>query len=333
MIRESDLDEAVSQNIVSAEQAAKLRALVQERVRRPHGSNERFVVVNNLAELFVSIGQVLFFIALFIAVGSMGPSAALALPIAGIVAGWAMAEFFARYRNMRWPAVVASIAAAVCAGWLAMALSGGWSARWYDLSLFRLPALVAAGSLGLAIWRYRLPFLALPFAYLLAVLASAALPWPRELSTIAAGAAALIVAVWLDLRDRERITRNSAFAFWLYVAGAPLFLHPIYSSLTAPGQTTSAVVSVLIVAAVSCVLGLLLDRRSPIVASLLYLGVIIAWSARALTISPQIQTALTLFILGVGVMLLGVWWKQARAAALGILPSALVRRLPLTETR
>jgi hypothetical protein len=333
MIRESDLDAAVSQNIINAEQAAKLRALAQERIRRPHGANERFVVVNNLAELFVSIGQVLFFIALFIAVGSLGPSAAIALPIAGIIAGWAMAEFFARYRNMRWPAIVASMAAAICAGWLTLILSDGWSAQRFNESLLTLPALVATASLGLAIWRYRLPFLALPFAYLLAAYGSAGLPWPRELSFVAVGAAALILAIALDLRDRERMTRNSAFAFWLYVAGAPLFLHPIYSSLTAPGQTTMAIVSVLLVAGISCILGLLLDRRSPIVASLIYLGVIIAWSAQALALSPQIQTALTLFILGVGVMLLGVWWKQARAAVLGVLPSTLSRRLPLTEAR
>jgi hypothetical protein len=332
MIRESDLDEAVSQNIINAEQAAKLRAIAEARIRRPHGANERFVVVNNLAELFVSIGQVLFFIALFIAVGSMGPSAAIALPITGIVAGWAMAEFFARYRNMRWPAIVASIAAGICAGWLALMLSGGLTTN-REESLLALPSLVAAASLGLAIWRYRLPFLALPFASLLAGFASVTLPWPRELSLVIAGALALMVAVWLDLRDRERMTRNSAFAFWLYVAGAPLFLHPIYSSLTAPGQTTMAIISVLLVAGISCILGLLLDRRSPIVASLIYLGVVITWSARALALSPQIQTALTLFILGVGVMLLGVWWKQARTAVLDVLPASLSRRLPLTEAR
>src|SRR5262249_18626631 len=142
---------------------------------------------------------------------------------------------------------------------------------------------------------------------------------------------ALILAVVLDLRDRERLTRKSAFAFWLYVAGAPLFLHPIYQSVTEPGQSTMAIVTVLVVATASCLFGLLLDRRSPIVASLVYLGIVITWSARAISLSPEIQTALTLFILGVGVMLLGVWWKQARAAILGVLPTALARRLPLTE--
>jgi uncharacterized membrane protein YGL010W len=110
-----------------------------------------------------------------------------------------------------------------------------------------------------------------------------------------------------------------------------MFLHPIYGSVTALGESALAIAAVLAVAAAACLFGLLLDRRSPIVASLLYLGVIIAWSAKALSVSPQLQTALTLFILGTGVMLLGVWWKQARAALLDIMPSALVRRLPLTE--
>jgi hypothetical protein len=331
MIRDSDLDTAVSQNIISAGQALKLREIAQTRVRRPHGSNEGFVVVNNLAELFVSIGQILFFIALFIAVGNFSSNIALALPITGIVAGWVMAEFFARYRNMRWPAIVASIAAAACAGWLVFILSGGMRAQAPEPSSLMIPFLVATASLGLAIFRYRLPFLALPFVGTIAGLASALSA--TQISLVIAGAIALVIAVALDLRDRERLTRNSAFAFWLYVAGAPLFLHPIYSSVTAPGQSTMAVVTVLVIAAASCFIGLLLDRRSPIVASLLYLGIVITWSARAISLSPQIQTALTLFILGVGVMLLGVWWKQARAAVLDILPPKIVRRLPLTEDK
>jgi hypothetical protein len=327
MIRESDLDAAVSQNVISAEQAAKLREIAQARVRQPHGTNERFNIVNNLSEIFVSIGQILFFVALFIFVGSYGSNAAIAVPIAGIAAGWVMAEFFSRYRNMRWPAIVASVAAAICAG----SLFYERPRVMFMPPNLMIPFLVAAASLGLSILRYRLPFLALPFACLVTGFASVALPWPRELSLVVAGAVALIIAVTLDLRDRERTTRNSAFAFWLYVAGAPMFLHPIYSSVTALGQSTLAIVLVLAVAAIACLFGLLLDRRSPIVASLLYLGVVITWSARAISLSPQIQTALTLLILGVGVMLLGVWWKQAREAVLGVLPSNVVRCLPLTE--
>lgn len=325
MIRESDLEQAVLENVISAEQAAKLRALAETRIRKPHETNERFVVVNNLAELFVSIGQVLFFAALLIAGGSIGAGF-------GVVAGWAMAEFFARHRNMRWPAVVASIAAALCAAWLVFVATGGFDRDEWQTKLL-LPYLAALISIGLSIWRYRLPFLALPFACSLAGLAGALLPWPRELSLVTAGAIALLLAVVLDLSDRDRMTRKSAFAFWLYVAGAPLFLHPIYSSVTSPGQSLVAIALVLGIAATSCLFGLLLDRRSPIVASLIYLGIIIVWSARALAISPSLQTALALFILGSGVMLLGIWWKQARAALLSILPVAFVNRLPLTEIR
>ncbi len=323
MIRDSDLDAAVSQNIISAEQASKLREIAQARVRKPRETNERFVVVNNLAELFISIGQILFFVALALAGGVIGIAIS-------VVAGWAMAEFFARHRNMRWPAIVGSIAAALSAGWLVFVLIGGFERNSWQSNLL-LPYLAALVSIGFAIWRYRLPFLALPLACSLAGLASTLLPWPREISLVVAGAIALILAVALDLADRQRMTRKSAFAFWLYVAGAPLFLHPIYSSLTSPGQSTAAMALVLAIAAASCVFGLILDRRSPIVASLIYLGVIIAWSARALALSPSAQTALALFILGIGVMLLGVWWKQARAALLNLMPSALVRRLPLTE--
>lgn len=334
MIRESDLDDAVSQNVISTEQASRLREIAQARVRQPHGTNERFSIVNNLSEIFVSIGQVLFFVALFVFVGSYGASAAIAAPIAGIVAGWAMAEFFARWRNMRWPAIVASIAAAACASWLAAVLSGGLDAHNKEL-VWQVALSAGALSLGLSLLRYRLPFLILPFVCAIGALAGWVLPWPREITMVIAGAAALLAAVMLDLRDRERMTRSSAFAFWLYVAGAPMFLHPVFSSVAVAGQfgTAAAMTGVLVIAALACLFGLLLDRRSPIVASLIYLGVVIGWGAQALSVSPQIQLALVLFILGVGVMLLGVWWKQARAAILGVLPSAFTRRLPLTESR
>jgi hypothetical protein len=230
MIRESDLDDAVSQNVISTEQASRLREIAQARVRQPHGTNERFSIVNNLSEIFVSIGQVLFFVALFIFVGSYGASAAIAVPIAGIVAGWAMAEFFARWRNMRWPAIVASIAAAACASWLAAVLSGGLDAHNKEL-VWQVALSAGALSLGLSLLRYRLPFLILPFVCAIGALAGWVLPWPREITMVIAGAAALLAAVMLDLRDRERMTRSSAFAFWLYVAGAPMFLHPVFSSV------------------------------------------------------------------------------------------------------
>lgn len=330
MLRDSDLDTAVSQQIITADQAAQLRVLVQERHRRPHAADERFVVVNNLAELFVSIGQVLFFVALFLTAGlTFGQGAVIAAPVVGVVVGWTMAEFFARYRNMRWPAIVASMAAALSAAWFAAIISGGF--EWQRETALLMPSAIAAISLAYAIVRYRLPFLALPFACVIAILAVNALPLPRELIYAVTGAAALLVAIWLDLRDRERITRNSQFAFWLYVAGAPLFLHPVYTSFIGSGQSTGAIGGVLAVALASCLFGLLLDRRSPIVASLLYLGIVISWSARAFAISPSAQAALALFILGVAVMLLGVWWKQARAAVLGLLPAPFVHRLPLTE--
>ncbi len=333
IIRDSDLEKAVTQNIISAEQATQLRTLVQERPRRTHGSNERFVVVNNLAEVFVSIGQLLFFGALFITVRSIGGASALVAPVVGVLVGWAMAEFFARRQLMRWPAIVASIAAALSTGWFVFIVSGVSTSGPVNGAMFVLPLVIVAINLAIAIARYRLPFLALPFAGAIAALALAALPLPRELVFIVIGAAALVTAVWLDLGDRERLTRNSDFAFWLYVAGAPLFLHPIYSSFTEAGQSFANIGGVLVVAFVSCLFGVVLDRRSPIVASLSYLGIIIFWSARALSLTPDAQTALTLFILGVAVMLLGVWWKQARAAVLRLLPAALVRRLPLTEGR
>lgn len=333
MIRDSDLEAAVSQNIISAEQALKLREIAQARIKRPRETNERFVVVNNLAELFVSIGQVLFFVALFIFVGSYGPNAAIAIPVAGIIAGWAMAEFFANYRNMRWPAIVASIAAAACAGWLAFVLSGGTRAQLPETPNFVVPFLVATVSLGLSILRYRLPFLALPFACSLGMLASYALPWPREVSLALGGAIALALAIALDLRDRERVTRLSAFAFWLYVAGAPMFMHSVFSAMAPLGDSLPVMIAVLAIALTACLFGLLLDRRSPIVASLLYLGLVIGWGAQALSFSPQFQMAFVLLTLGLGVMLLGVWWKQARAAVLALLPANFVRRLPLTENQ
>jgi hypothetical protein len=325
MIRDSDLDAAVSQNVISAEQASKLREIARDRVRRPHGANERFMVVNNLAELFISIGQILFFVALALAGGVIGVAA-------GVFAGWAMAEFFARHRNLRWPAIVGSIAAALCAAWLAAVFLGGLDAVDKEVP-WRVALSVAAISLGLSILRYRLPFLVLPFVCALGALAGMALPWPRDVSLVIAGAASLLLAVWLDLQDRERLTTKSAFAFWLYVAGAPMFLHPVFSAVAAPGQSAAAMAGVLLIAALACLFGLLLDRRSPIVASLIYLGVIIGWGAQALNVPPQIQVALVLFILGVGVMLLGVWWRQARAAVLGILPATFMRRLPLTENQ
>ena len=63
LLRRPDLDAAVVAGVITRAQADALEEFAASRAGRPHASDERFVIVNNFAELFVAIGIVILAVA------------------------------------------------------------------------------------------------------------------------------------------------------------------------------------------------------------------------------------------------------------------------------
>jgi hypothetical protein len=284
--------------------------------------------VNNFAEIFVSIGQILLVVAITFSSGLVSPDLAKACALGGIVLGIVMAEFFNFRARMLLPSIIACVSAAYFAAVLTtMILGFGRGGVWSAALDFRV-ALVAFATLAILLWRHWLPFLAMPVAGLGLLFAFSIF----GLSHVVLGVTGLLFlafAVCLDLGDPARTARRSDFAFWFYVAGAPMLLHPVYSSLVRADDPAMASIAVLSTAAIAGLFGLVLDRRSPIVASLGYLGVVVGWGAGRIAATPGGRITLTLFLLGVGVILLGVLWGPVRRLVLRpLVNSPWIAKLP-----
>jgi len=340
LLRQSDLDAAVAAGIITAAKARALSELAAGRGGRIHGSDERFLIANNVAEIFVAIGLVMVIAAAvrLLNFAVTGPQIAVATGTAALVS-WALAEYFVFRRPMLLPGIVATLA---FASFAVMAVFRGLNGPALPLDLHRLDVqLLAVGVLALAFLRFRIPILLLPLAAAIAALmlrGGMSDIWRVLLVAGACGLTYIGFAVWLDMRDPGRIWRQSQYAFWLYVAGAPLLVHSLFWSVIialfgnrgdAAFLSWDVFVAIVPVALAVTLLGLVLDRRALVISTLAY----VAWTVgfvlyRAGTGITGVAVG-TLAVLGLYVVVLGVGWHWVRRRLMTHLPlGRLAPRLP-----
>ncbi|HEX8665798.1 MAG TPA: hypothetical protein VF744_17425 [Beijerinckiaceae bacterium] len=353
MIPDEVLGLAVERQVISAEQAERLRALASERAaadRAEPVDEERLRFVSGFGDVFVTIGLGLF-------IGSLGyfinVAAGLAAMWAGIaVAAWGLAEFFTRVRRMALPSIVLLVVFAVAAffafahglgattnrGWL----GSDWALGWLGLNRGRPfaiagAALATVAAAALHYWRFRVPItiaagaaavaaalLGLSFA--LAPAFTAAFINPLLL---ACGVSIFAAAMRFDMSDPLRLTRRTDIAFWLHLLAAPLIVHPIVAGFLGARTTLDTPTAVLVLA-VFLALGavaVLVDRRAMLVSGLTYAGIAFGTLIRQAGFDDATLPS-TLFALGAFVLLLSAGWRPLRAAILRVLPAGLARRLP-----
>jgi hypothetical protein len=227
-------------------------------------------------------------------------------------------------------------------------------------------SLVSCGSFIAAaiiyFWRFRVPIIAALIALTVTALAfsqaglalydgvlggSVAVPTFEQIPEIIrsalyvpllCGIIVFLIAVWLDLRDRERITVWSDCAFWLHVVSAPLLVHPLF--IMATGQDvafgaikpgTDAVIGLVVLITVFTYVALVIDRRSLLVPTLAYFGSLgvanlVGDMATGAGVPP---IALVLIAVGSLIILFGAGWQRIRKIVMGLtLPQTIQRRLP-----
>ena len=334
-----DVEAALNAGILTELQASRFLALVAD--RNAAAGDEPFTVFRGMNEIFIIAGLTI------LAVGwSAGVSALAAGSDLQVTVPWACAvallpllllsEYFIRRRRMVGPAIALALLFAI------NALVGVWSLVEGDTpSIFgsyeNLPAtfLLSGGALCLWWMRYRVPFAMAPIAL---ALVTAALVFAADRAetptsfqdiflfsatgpfawiTLAAGLAALAVALAFDVSDPHRMTRRSAHGFWLHIVAAPAIVNTVALSLLDAGHP-AALFPVL---AIFAVFAVIIDRRSFLLASCLHVVAL----ANAVTEGEGAWAA----ILGLGVILLalGSFWTQARSWLVGILPAWFPRHV------
>ncbi len=275
MTQRQDLDAAVAAGVISAEQAAALRALQAERTPpeanaipvAPKGEEElRFI--RNFHDVFLSIGIAIFAVGMvlggFAILGDQAFESETVYPAAMVfllagAAQWGLAEVFAKRRRLFLPAIILCL---VFVGFVTAAITmvfgqlivAQMAERYPDQSelealphsvaltmtiMFSSAALATAGFIA----RFRLPFAMGVLGGCLAMLALALVGLFAPNSFLPAlpwwsllgGLALFGVGVWYDARDPERRTLLSDNGFWLHFAAAPLILNGVLTLVAGTG--------------------------------------------------------------------------------------------------
>ncbi|MHB2168296.1 hypothetical protein [Alsobacter sp. R-9] len=324
-LRKEDLTAAVEAGIISARQADALADFAAGRAGRARPSDERFVILNNFNELFVAIGLVLLATAAHLALRFAPQPLPFYAALGFAVLSWGIAEVFAFHRPMMLPAIVAALAVCLFAV-QALTLSGiamrfNGTAMLGSLSVWQGQATLIGGLLAVVL-RFRVPFLVLPLA---GAVAATVTIGSGDLALLVAGLCGvvlLVLAVWFDLQDPARLKRASQFAFWLYVAGSPLTVHPIFLLVLGLQQDGGGIapLTILAMAAAVTLFGLVMDRRSPVISTLAYLAIAFGTTLSKAGGSGVLVVDSTMAMIGLYVVLLGVGWRSVRRLLFRLLP-------------
>ncbi len=365
MLDDDDLEAAIAEGVLTAEQVEKLRAFVGgRRLAADRADDERFRFMRGFNDVFFAVGIVLLGVGIAYFANSN--------PIKNLAAAavvWALAEFLVRRLRLVLPGILLACLFAFfvfrLADWPSIAhLTGLSSGLPPQLSapqhtvfgilehgVIAASALVTALATAIFYARFRLPFALLLIAASLVLQIIVLVPLLPHITALyalvllACGLGVFAAAMAYDLSDRARMTRKADCAFWLHLLAAPLIVHSLIrlilpAPLPAAGRvvpfgltmTTASALTIFIIVALLTAVALLIDRRALLVSALIYLGTAIGYALTS-TIRPgtgnqPIVFFATLVILGVMVLALGVGWRPLRRLSLRLFPPGLVNRLP-----
>lgn len=321
MLKQSDLEAAITAGIISADQADKLNNFAAER-RKPSnfaaGRDERFRLLGGLNDFFIAIGVVL--LASGIIFGATRFHSAIVYLI-GVGLFWALAEYLTGRLRLTAPSIVLAAMLPIFAS-----LVVG------EVVKPAIPLLVSGAGLVIAIahyLRFRLPFSAAVvavagLAVTLALVHLAGLAAMNKLVFLIYGIALFAIAMWFDSSDPERLTRRADHGFWLHFAAAPMIVHPLVQFLStgASGHEGLAALAIVVLAIGLAGIALIVDRRAVVIMSLAYLGTAIGYVVSQFSGSEGNNDALTITLLFLGAIIvtLGVGWHTIRYRLMQLLP-------------
>lgn len=354
---------AAEKGIISAHQAGDLEAYLSDRGisfgpavadaaaerddaaldARAAEDSEQPRFVRGFHDILITIGVVVVLIGLW---GLGGPL--LTLPVILI-----LAEILVRRQRLALPSVVLTLA---FAHWVVM-VTQMLMTDYQDgaapltfvltfLSAFPIP-------LALFYWRYRVPLALAGLVLSIALLAVAVFLFaldkvlginvasddyvPLLPPILLVGALGVFtVAMRYDVSDPQRLTSRSDTAFWLHLAAAPALLYSMMGVVFATsgagtwwdGHASSgqAIAAILIVALFMLV-GLVIDRRAFVTSGLLSLGGAVWTMLNQTGASLDNYVFVAFAVVGVTVLVIGIFWQTLRRLVMNLLPETVTARL------
>jgi hypothetical protein len=353
MIQDEHIDAAVTQGILTADQAERLRGLARsgpaERPE-PHADpdDEKFRLIGGFNDVFVTIGVGLLIAALFALAGALGFNVGFA--VLAMIAAWGLSEFFSRHMRLALPSIALALMFAGAGALVAFSLGGavlggdggeiiwrggahGRLMSWGMTSLF-----LGVGAAIAAVVherRFHVPIdMAIAASAIVCMLSgllgTIAPEWTQKNWSLLMGLFGLgvfAVAVRFDASDPGRQTRRSDVAFWLHMLAAPMIVRSVMPLATGGTTEIDALRAVFILAvfAILALVALVIDRRALLVSGLTYAGIAIAYLLSQSVDQEGLGLSLTLLSLAALVLALSAGWRSLRRA--------IVPRLPLGRWR
>ncbi|MEL7216425.1 MAG: hypothetical protein AAGJ96_10900 [Pseudomonadota bacterium] len=355
-IRPDDLRAAVDAGRISEAQAASLITLAEQRAgvrTSADPTEEPFELFRGFNEVFIVTGLAILAFGWIGVVGlafidSMTGPTFLGASLGSLAVLYGVSHYFIRKRRMVGPAFLLSGLAVFGAFCLALSLAMTLFESVLDtepteqlLLLFVMGTAVSV--VGFFWYQFRVPILlgalALSAYTIILILLSPGwdvftypggiflLTGTRYVGTVTliTGLAVFIAAMWFDLKDRHRVTRHAANAFWLHAVAALLIISPVGTSLLLTGDTLSISLLLGFIAAMAFI-AVIVDRRSFLMASIIY---VVSVSTR---VGDTETIAVLITILGLALTLLGAKWTDLRALLMRLPPlRPIAHHLPPTK--
>lgn len=336
---------------------------------------ENFRLIGGFNDIFVTIGIVLLLAGAAFSMGSIyaGPVqmqfAAMAILI------WLLAEYISRVKRMKLPSTVLALGFLFCiASLVQIWLDQRFDFAEPDNAVAALVLLdqgQTAGLIGFSIilvvsavyfWRFRVPveaaIIALAATGLVTIGASEffmdevargqvriteiedVLNLFQRLLVLPLICGLIIFAtgIYLDFKDRDRLTTLSDAAFWLHMISAPMIVHPLF--ILSSGQDVgfgaiepglTATIGLISLMVLIVLISLAIDRRALLIPTLAYFGALgiyrVVESASDNTGIPPF--ALILLVIGTLIIVFGMGWQKIRKMVIGtLLPNTWLQALP-----
>jgi hypothetical protein len=370
MYSHSDIEEAVASGALTADQATSLRNFVarrngtptadEEHVRWLLGFNDIYVYASSFL-LLVGLGWLGYKI-------SGGRDALFLVPLLVGVASWGLSEYFVKRKHLAFTAINLAVVFVYCIYFtivlLAMQLIGQNGDRATGQLVSAVAAILAAGGAFLHWKRFEEP---IAYALILGTLAVALMSLLGLVSNdpegtvgflvlTLIGVATLVYAQTWEAKDILRTTKKADIAFWLHwVASFEVVIGLVGLLGLQAYPSTGAAIGGIVVFLLLILVGIVLDRRlwalmgawpggvgihtlikggpshNPYGAYNEYGGVSpYAYSPYGGMGDSIDNVMLTLLILGVVLIVLGMFWTQIRGA-LGGLGAPLAGKIPPTS--
>lgn len=328
MYSNSDLDLAIKNKILKAEDVAAFRSFISSDT----ADEENFKLVTSFNDIFVTIASVLFLFSIAWISWVIKPNLS-GLSIA--VSSWSLAEFFTRSKRMALPSILLALTFILgifvtiypkidlqivtdLPFTIPIAFSASTIAAWVHWQRFHTPVIIATGIATAA---------ATCFTALICIIPQV-LHWTTSI-IFCIGLLIFILAMQWDMKDLKRVKSESDVAFWLHLLAAPLLTYPISIYLIDFNEriSTSQSLLVIVLYIIISIVSLVIDRRSLMLSALFYMLYVLNSLLKQFGII-ELNIALAACFIGFSLLLLSAFWMNARAFFIKFLPDSLQQKLP-----